>query len=110
RTPVLGICFGAQSLNVSRGGSLVQDIGAQVVNALKHDQGVPYTRPSHQIKIEADSLLAQLAGGDRARVNSSHHQAIKDVGRNLRAIAYAQDGVIEAITDTRGDRFVLGVQ
>lgn len=110
RMPVLGICFGAQSLNVSRGGSLIQDIIAQVPDALKHDQGVPYTRPSHQIRIEPDSVLAQLAGGDVARVNSSHHQAIKEVGRDLRAIAWAKDGVIEAIVDPRPDRFVLGVQ
>jgi putative glutamine amidotransferase len=110
RMPLLAICFGAQSLNVSRGGSLVQDIEAQLVGVLKHDQGAPYTRPSHQINIEPDSLLAELVGGDIARVNSSHHQAIKNVGRNLRAIARANDGVIEAVIDTRPDRFVLGVQ
>jgi putative glutamine amidotransferase len=110
RLPVLGICFGAQSLNVARGGSLVQDLEAQLAGALKHDQGAPYARPSHQISIESGSLLAELAGGNAARVNSSHHQAIKEVGRNLRAIAHSQDGVIEAIIDTRPDRFVLGVQ
>ena len=110
RLPVLGICFGAQSLNVSRGGSLIQDLEAEVPGALKHDQGAPYTRPSHQINIEADSVLAQLAGGEVARVNSSHHQAIKEVGRHLRVIACAKDGVIEAVADTRPDRFVLGVQ
>lgn len=108
--PVLGICFGMQSLNVSRGGSLVQDIETQVVNPIKHDQGQVYDRPSHQIEIESSSLLAQLAGGRTVRVNSSHHQAVKNVGRNLRVIARATDGVIEAIVDTRADRFVLGVQ
>lgn len=110
RLPVFAICFGAQSLNVARGGSLVQDIEAQLVGALKHEQGAPATRPSHQINIEPDSMLAELAGGDMARVNSSHHQAIKNVGRHLRAIARANDGVIEAVIDTRPDRFVLGVQ
>lgn len=110
RLPVLGICYGMQSLNVSRGGSLIQDIEAQVAGALKHDQGRPYDRPSHQIKIEPDSLLAQLAKGDQARVNSSHHQAVKRPGHNLRVIARAQDGVIEAIMDPRPDRFVLGLQ
>lgn len=108
--PVLAICFGMQSLNVWRGGSLIQDIGAQVPGHIKHEQGQVFNRPSHQIKIEADSLLAQLAGGERARVNSSHHQAIKQVGRDLRVIARATDGVIEAIVDPRPDRFVLGVQ
>lgn len=108
--PLLAICFGMQSLNVWRGGSLIQDIGAQVPNAIKHEQGQVFNRPSHQIKIEADSLLAQLAGGETARVNSSHHQAIKGVGRDLRVIARATDGVIEAVVDPRPDRFVLGVQ
>ncbi|MEO6724071.1 MAG: gamma-glutamyl-gamma-aminobutyrate hydrolase family protein, partial [Blastocatellia bacterium] len=67
-------------------------------------------RPSHQIEIESNSILAQLAGARTVRVNSSHHQAVKNVGRNLRAIASATDGVIEAIVDTRADRFALGVQ
>jgi putative glutamine amidotransferase len=108
--PVLAICFGMQSLNVARGGSLIQDLEAQVANPIKHEQGPPANRPSHHIEIEADSLLAALAGCDRVRVNSSHHQAIKRVGRNLKAIAHAADGVIEAVVDTRADRFVLGVQ
>jgi putative glutamine amidotransferase len=77
---------------------------------LKHDQGEPYARPSHSITIEVNSLLAQLAGGITARVNSSHHQAIKDPGENLRITATTQDGVIECVEDTRADRFVFGVQ
>jgi putative glutamine amidotransferase len=108
--PVLAICFGMQSLNVARGGTLIQDIESQVPNAIKHEQGQVYNRPSHHVKIEADSLLAQLAGSETARVNSSHHQAVNRVGRDLRVIARAPDGVIEAIVDTRPDRFVLGVQ
>jgi len=108
--PVLGICFGMQSLNVARGGSLVQDIETQVVNPIKHEQGEVRNRPSHQIEIDSTSILAQLAGARTVRVNSSHHQAVKNLGRNLRVIASAADGVIEAIADTRADRFVLGVQ
>jgi len=108
--PVLAICYGMQSLNVARGGSLVQDIDSQVENPIKHEQGKPANRPSHNIEIDPDSILAALAGDARARVNSSHHQAIKRVGRNLKVIARAPDGVIEAVSDTRPDRFVLGVQ
>ncbi len=108
--PMLAICFGMQSLNVARGGTLVQDIESQVPNAVKHEQGQVYNRPSHHVRIEADSTLAQLAGSETARVNSSHHQAVNRVGRDLRVIARAPDGVIEAIVDTRPDRFVLGVQ
>jgi putative glutamine amidotransferase len=108
--PVLGICFGMQSLNVARGGSLIQDLGSQIPGAIKHEQGQVINRPSHHIKIEADSMLAKLAGGETARVNSSHHQAVNKVGRDLRVVACAPDGVIEAIADTRPDRFALGVQ
>ncbi len=110
KLPVLGICFGMQSLNVSRGGSLYQDIDTQVPNVLKHEQGMPVDRPSHYLKLEGDSLLAHLAGGKTIRVNSTHHQAIKEIGRDLRVIATSSDDVIEAVTDTRPDRFVLGVQ
>jgi putative glutamine amidotransferase len=110
RLPVLAICFGLQSLNVARGGTLIQDIASQVPQAAKHERGAPRTDFSHSINIEADSPLARLAGGPSARVNSSHHQAIKDLGRHLRVIARARDGVIEAVADTRPDRHVIGVQ
>jgi putative glutamine amidotransferase len=110
RLPLLAICFGMQSLNVSRGGTLIQDIESQISNPVKHEQGQTYNRQSHRIEIEPDSMLAQLAGGSTTRVNSSHHQAIKEVGRNLKVIARARDGVIEAVIDLRDDRFVLGVQ
>ena len=108
--PVLGICFGMQSLNVARGGSLIQDLSSQMPEAIKHEQGQTINRPSHHIKIERGSMLAELAGGETARVNSSHHQAVNSVGRDLQVIARAPDGVIEAIVDTRADRFALGVQ
>jgi putative glutamine amidotransferase len=108
--PVLGICFGMQSLNVARGGSLIQDLASQLPEAFKHEQGQVINRPSHHIRIETHSLLAELAGAETARVNSSHHQAINKVGRDLQVIARAPDGVIEAIIDARSDRFALGVQ
>jgi putative glutamine amidotransferase len=108
--PVLGICFGMQSINVARGGSLIQDLASQMPEAIKHEQGQTINRPSHHIRIETGSLLAELAGGETARVNSSHHQAVGKIGRDLRAIARAPDGVIEAIIDPRPDRFALGVQ
>lgn len=110
KLPLLAICFGLQSLNVSRGGSLIQDIESQVANPIKHEQGHATHRPSHHVKIEPETLLAQLAGGETARVNSTHHQAIRQVGRNLKVIARAPDGVIEAVIDERSDRFALGVQ
>jgi putative glutamine amidotransferase len=111
--PVFAICYGMQALNVWRGGTLVQDIEAQVDSPLKHEQGAPLARPSHRIRIESESVLSNLASVSEeleARVNSHHHQAIKKVGANLKAVAWAKDGVIECIQDTRSGVFALGVQ
>lgn len=110
RMPLFAICFGMQILNVFRGGSLVQDIASQLPEAIKHEQGPPRDRPSHTIAIGGDVRLRRLAEAERALVNSHHHQAIDVVGRNLAATAWASDGLIEAVEDTRSDRFVLGVQ
>lgn len=108
--PLFGICFGMQVLNVSRGGTLIQDIATQVTGAFKHEQGAPRDRPSHGIKIAKASLLAKLADSENALVNSHHHQAVEKVGRELVATAWAADGLIEAVEDPRPDRFVVGVQ
>jgi len=89
---------------------LVQDIGSQHPNAIKHEQGPPRDRTSHRVKILDGSILSQLAGGTSAPVNSHHHQAIKKLGRELVGTAWAADGLVEAVEDPRGDRFVLGVQ
>ena len=107
--PVLGICFGIQSLNVHRGGSLVQDIPALVTDPLVHDEddGKPPAR--HMVRISEESLIGRLAGRTELEVNSYHHQAVERPGRNLRAVAFSPDGVIEALEDTAG-RFVVGVQ
>jgi putative glutamine amidotransferase len=108
---VLGICFGMQVLNVSRGGTLFQDIETEIENCVKHEQGRPLARNSHSLEFEEESLLARLiTNKDDVRVNSHHHQAIGKIGENLKSTAWAKDGVIECIEDTRNDRFVLGVQ
>jgi putative glutamine amidotransferase len=108
--PIFAICFGIQSLNVSRGGTLIQDIPSQLPDAIKHNQGSPRDRHSHRVRILEGSLLGQLAGGDRAPVNSHHHQAVETLGRELVATAWAPDGLVEAVEDPRSDRFVVGVQ
>jgi putative glutamine amidotransferase len=107
--PILGICFGVQSLNVHRGGSLIQDIPALVTDAVVHDQdgGKPPAR--HAVRLAEDSVIRRLAARTEVEVNSYHHQAIASPGRNLRAVAFAPDGVIEAVEDTTG-RFIVGVQ
>lgn len=109
--PLLAICYGMQALNVARGGTLVQDINGEMREALKHEQGRPLGRGSHGIDIEGTGRLERIAGsGDNIKVNSHHHQAVKETGENLSVTARARDGVVECIEDTRGDRFVMGVQ
>lgn len=112
--PVLAICFGMQAVNVIRGGELVQDLESQLPKSIKHEQGAPAHRNSHGLKIAKGNILSGLPAVKGAkgpiRVNSSHHQAVDKVGKNLKAIAWAKDGVIEGIQDTRKNRFLLGVQ
>lgn len=110
RIPIFAICFGMQVLNVSRGGTLIQDINSQVPGAIKHEQGAPRDRPSHRISLSDNTRLSDLASAVDAVVNSHHHQAIESVGANLVATAWATDGVIEALEDPRRDRFIFAVQ
>jgi len=101
--PILGICFGMQILNLSRGGTLIQDIGSQVENAIQHQQGSPRERSSHEIRIEEGSLIEELAGAEAsAMVNSHHHQAVRHAGKGLRATSRTSDGVIESVEDIDG--------
>jgi putative glutamine amidotransferase len=108
--PLFGICFGMQVLNVSRGGTLIQDIRSQVPEPIKHEQGAPRDRPSHRVRLQENTKLSSIAGTVDAVVNSHHHQAIESVGANLVATAWSSDGLIEALEDPRPDRFVLAVQ
>jgi len=113
RLPIFAICYGMQALNVWRGGTLVQDIESQTDSTVKHEQGIPLARPSHTIDFERSSILGDLASVIRSpdiRVNSHHHQAIRRVGKGLRAVAWAKDGTVEGIQDTRPEVFILGVQ
>jgi putative glutamine amidotransferase len=100
--PILGVCRGAQALNVARGGTLHQHIPA-------HRQTEPATAMTHTVHVAEDSRLAALVGIRPLRVNSFHHQAVDELGRGLRAVARAADGTIEAI-EGAGPRLVLGVQ
>lgn len=109
-TPLLAICFGMQVLNVSRGGTLIQDIESELPEAIKHQQGAPRDRRSHRVRFLDGSLLRELAGAHSALVNSHHHQAIETVGRDLVATSWTADGLVEGLEDPRADRFALAVQ
>jgi len=111
--PVLAICYGIQSLNVFLGGSLIQDIATEHSMLVQHawenaKGGAP--EPYHIVSIEKGSRLEQLAGSAEARVNSSHHQAVRELGRDLKIVASAADGVIEAVEGTVRTNWVAGVQ
>jgi putative glutamine amidotransferase len=117
--PILTICFGTQTLNVWRGGTLVQHLSGEAVNH-KAGRTVPV---AHSVAVAPDSLLGELVSDEEVPerdgtlllpVNSSHHQAIATAGDGLRVSARTpEDGVVEAIENTPdglGGRFVLGVQ
>ena len=109
--PVLAICYGVQSLNVFLGGALVQDIPSAIHTKIQHAwAGHEGPEPHHEVTLDAGSRLAQLAGSTQARVNSSHHQSVLQPGKNLRVVAHAPDGVIEAVEWTGDANWIVGVQ
>ena len=107
--PVLAICRGCQVLNVFYGGTLFQDISAQRPETSEHEQSQPWGAHAHTARIESDSLLARAVGATELRINSYHHQAIKDVGAPLRVVAWADDGLIEGV-EHPDHEWMLGVQ
>jgi putative glutamine amidotransferase len=107
--PVLGICGGEQLLAVVLGGTLIQHIPDAIAGALAHEQPNPRDQPGHEIAIVAGTMLEAIVGAAAMRVNSAHHQAVRDAGVALRVNAVAPDGVIEGV-ESSAHRFCLGVQ
>lgn len=107
--PVLGICRGMQLLNVVLGGTLIKHI-PDYIDSVNHTQPSPKNIVSHAINIEANTKLTKIANNQlQTMVNSTHHQAVKQLGSNLIISAKAEDGIIEAIESTK-HKFVIGVQ
>ena len=107
--PILGVCGGQQAINVVLGGSLYQDIATQVTHALEHEQTTPKVKSSHSINILPETKLHRIVRCKVLKVNTTHHQAVKDPGRGLITNATAEDGIIEGI-ESQEHSFVLGVQ
>jgi putative glutamine amidotransferase len=114
RKPVLGICYGLQSLNVYRTGTLVQHINSAINHAIGRK-----ARLAHDVEIDRGSKLGEIVGlGNQAKngvvsipVNSSHHQSADAPGEGLRIVARSpQDGIVEALESTNPDHFVLALQ
>jgi putative glutamine amidotransferase len=109
RQPLLGICRGCQVLNVAAGGTLILDIPSTFGNKVAH-QDKRIAEPVHEVLVQPKSRLASLVGGGKLKVNSSHHQAVRNVAPRFHLVAHCiGDGVVEGI-ELDGGQFVLGVQ
>lgn len=113
RKPVLGLCRGHQVLNVALGGTLWQDLEAQVPGALKHDYfptaGYARDHLAHEVALAPGSRLHEAFQAAIIPVNSMHHQAVRTLAPSLLASGHAPDGVVEAI-ESGTEHFLVGVQ
>ena len=114
-TPMLGVCRGMQLINVAAGGTLYQDLAEQLPGSIKHDYfpftGRGFTRDflAHPVDVLPGTRLARLVGAGALRVNSMHHQGVRDVGLGLRQTARSPDGLVEAL-EGEGDAYLVAVQ
>jgi putative glutamine amidotransferase len=110
--PIFGICRGMQVLNVALGGTLYQDLPSQWDrDLLKHRQDTPKWQPTHEVAVEHGSYMAEVMERGLVKVNSYHHQGIKDLADGLVATGYSTDGVVEAVeAGDLSERWLLGVQ
>jgi len=108
--PILGICRGIQLINVAFGGNLIQDIPSQIPeSAVNHNQEEAREVATHSVRITHGTQLHKIAQTEKIMVNSFHHQAIETVAPGFEAVAWAEDGTIEAIESTE-EKSILGVQ
>jgi putative glutamine amidotransferase len=107
KKPILGICRGMQILNIACGGTLIQDIPSQVPGAFQHEQKGSRQYGAHKVTLQP-GFVAEALGKTEILVNTSHHQAVKDVAPGFKVTGVAADGVIEAIESLDG--LHVGVQ
>lgn len=107
--PVLAICRGLQLLNVHFGGTLFQDLPSQRPGGVIHEQTAPINERWHGARVEKGSRVEQLFQAETFQINSFHHQGIDRLGEGLRAVGWADDGLVEAV-EAADHRWVIGVQ
>jgi putative glutamine amidotransferase len=113
--PMLGVCRGMQLINVAAGGSLYQDLAEELPGALKHDyfpfRGQNFARDylAHDVRVADGTRLARLVGAGTRKVNSMHHQGVRELGRGLVSTAVSPDGLVEAI-EGESDAYLFAVQ
>lgn len=111
RIPFLGICRGCQVVNVALGGTLHTHLPDQIETDIRHDcyPDIPRNHIAHPVRVEADSQIAKIFGATELQVNSLHHQGLEKLALALKPVAYAPDGLIEAV-ELPGHPFAYAVQ
>lgn len=107
--PVIGICRGIQFMNAHLGGTLYQDLPSEHKSGVNHQMVKPYDRAVHKVEVYENNILSDIIGAGEYGVNSYHHQAIKDLAKDLEVLAKAEDGIVEAVS-VKGKKFALAVQ
>jgi putative glutamine amidotransferase len=107
--PILAICQGMQLLNIVSGGTMMQHLPDEAAELAGHRDFDRADRAVHQVTVKGNSLLARIVGNDPLGVNSTHHQAVRQVGEGLVVSARSEDGIVEAV-ECESERFLLGVQ
>lgn len=108
--PILGICRGAQILSIAAGGDMYQDIFAQSTGELlQHDQQAPNWHASHFVHVTKGTILSSITGVEKFKVNSFHHQAVRNIPSGFLVSGVASDGIIEAF-ESENHSFVMGIQ
>ena len=107
--PILGICGGEQLINIGCGGDLFQDINANFQTSIQHEQRNPANEVSHEVNIQSKTKLSEILNTDLIWTNSSHHQSVNRLGKNIKLNAIALDGVVEGIEHDL-HKWCVGVQ